>query len=267
MSDELRAIWTIPSGGYPTINHGPRRAVTGARVVTIDFWNTLYFQAGTAATRSAAETRRLAAALELHGFGHKKEIADRFLAFVDGHIKSVWERGYVPTVENALDEAGEEFGVSRQLVRILLHELYDLYVTDLKPEPAEGAPEFLRWVSSRWPLYLISDTFTLSGSVLDRVLRRDGLFDLFRGRYYSDEVGCKKIDPQAMRAVIERENVRPSQIVHIGDLPESDGVLAERVGCRFILLGRDREASRDEERTYRTFADVTAALVNTGTGC
>ena len=123
-----------------------------------------------------------------------------------------------------------------ELAESLLDLVADIYATELKPELASGAEQFIGWAADRWPLYLISDTYTLTSSVLDRILSTDGLLTKFADRFYSDKLGCEKPSTLAITSVAARESVPAQAIVHIGDLEERDAELARRAGCRCILL-------------------------------
>jgi FMN phosphatase YigB (HAD superfamily) len=176
-----------------------------------------------------------------------------FFETIDRYIKDTWARGECPTRDQAIRHTSQHLQPSLPdpILEQLLDRVYVLYAEELKPDLAKDAREFLEWSSRRWPVYLVSDTYTLPGSVLDEILSRDGILQLFRSRLYSDQLGCKKPDPTAIEQISKRELVPPDRILHIGDLVETDGELARRAGCRCIIV-RSRHsdvASREIEDT------------------
>jgi FMN phosphatase YigB (HAD superfamily) len=216
------------------------------KVVSIDFWDTLYFHKGSPMYREEVRTRELKNCLESLGFENSNNLAETFFETVDKYVKGCWARGICPTEIDTIRHADEHYqgSVPKPILQSLLKTVYETYVGELRPELAHGGREVIEWLSARRPLYLISDTFTLVGSVLDRILMKDGLFSMFTGRFYSDQIGKQKPDSTVIRQIEALEGVSPNQILHIGDLLKTDGELARNSGCRCIIVNR---ASQDEE--------------------
>jgi FMN phosphatase YigB (HAD superfamily) len=128
----------------------------------------------------------------------------------------------------------------------MLESLYAIYTSELKPGINIGAKEFLLWASQFWKLFIISDTYTLPGSILDRILQIDGICDIFAGRYYSDQLGVEKPNTMAIEKIICEANVRPEFIIHIGDLISKDYELCRRTGAKFILFADDKNNQRED---------------------
>jgi HAD superfamily hydrolase (TIGR01549 family) len=61
------------------------------------------------------------------------------------------------------------------------------------------------------------------------------LFDAIVGSLY---VGYEKPDPRIFQVALDRLGLRPEQVIHIGDMYQSDVVGARRAGIRPILLDR-----------------------------
>lgn len=74
------------------------------------------------------------------------------------------------------------------------------------------------------------------------------LTDLMRGLYlapYFDEivssadVGYRKPDPMIFTIMLERLNLSPEEVLHVGDRPDADGEGAAAAGIRPIIIDRD----------------------------
>ena len=83
------------------------------------------------------------------------------------------------------------------------------------------------------------------------------LFDTIVGSLY---VGFEKPDVRIFQVALERLNLRPEQVIHIGDMYPSDIVGARRAGIRPILLDRfDLQSGADCLR-IRSLEQVLEAL-------
>ena len=216
------------------------------KVVTIDFWNTLYHHSGTPEYRKSIRGDLLTRFLKSINYDDGLNIARTFYEATDQYVNSRWNSGSSTSREEILDRLDEyyENRVPMEVLSRLLDEIYRMYTEELRPILVGKGEETLKWLSSRASLYIISDTFTLVGKVLDRILAMDGLIDYFRGRYYSDEIGVKKAASDVMTRIESIEQVAPNQIVHIGDLLETDGALAKREGTNCIIVGRRDHAEQ-----------------------
>lgn len=206
--------------------------------ISFDFWQTLYFHVGTADFRTELRVKMLEGEARRLGLSHPSDIADAFFETADTFIKARWKQGLASCQEQVVQHLTKSFdpGLSAGAATALLHSIYDLYVGPLKPEPADGAREILTWAAARWPVYLVSDTYTLSGHVIDCILERDGLKDVFSGRFYSDELATEKPDILALTLISKELAIPLRSIIHVGDLLDRDGALARAAGCRCILV-------------------------------
>ncbi len=221
------------------------------RVITIDFWNTLYKHKGSASARKSIRDKLLLErCLEL-GYEDCKDVSGTFFDVVNDYIKRQWASGRKVEQSEVIKHCLKIYRnrYSKEIFETLLEELYYLYTTELKPVSYPQSKKFLEWARDIWPLYLISDTYTIVGSVIDNILRSDNYFDLFIARYYSDILGVQKPNPMAIEKIIDEEKISPKQIVHIGDLWERDHKMSLLAGCKFILLIHDSKNKNKQENT------------------
>lgn len=110
-------------------------------------------------------------------------------------------------------------------------------ILDWPPPPLEGVSETLDALHQRGlKLALISDTGMTPGRVMRRVLEKAGLLRFFSHCTFSNELGVTKRRPQAFRSTLAELGVSPTEVLHVGDSPETDIRGAKAVGMRAALL-------------------------------
>ncbi len=109
-------------------------------------------------------------------------------------------------------------------------------VYDFPPTLIEGVAEALAKLSSEYKLAVISDTGYSPGSVLRELMRRNNIFDYFHTLTFSDEVGRSKPHESVFRRTAEALNVRPAEVLHIGDLEMTDVAGAKAFGAMAALF-------------------------------
>ena len=225
------------------------QSIVSIKVLTVDFWNTLYHHRGTPDFRKTVRNQRLLEHCRLEGSTDPEQISGSFFDVINSFIKRRWSMGFSTSKKEIIQHAEQTYSddCSQEFLERLLTKLYEIYLTDLRPVPFPGALEFIDRTSSRWPLYLISDTYTLPGLVLDAILEHDGCRRHFAGTLYSDRIGTQKPDTSALDEVARCESCTASRIVHIGDLVERDYKLAEQSGAHCVLLRHSAEWKEKEE--------------------
>ena len=208
------------------------------KAVTIDYWETLYFHVGTSEYRKQVRNRALMSYLDSRRTNDLTYVCETFFQTVDSFIKSTWSKGVCPTSKETMRYAYDFYKgkVSEELLENLLEVTFNVYKKELHPRLAPSAISFLEWVTVRWPLYLVSDTFTLTGRVLDEIMSQDGIIDFFTHRFYSDEIMVKKPDPTVMEKISSEEQIKTSEIIHVGDLIETDAEFARCAGSKCIIV-------------------------------
>jgi putative hydrolase of the HAD superfamily len=221
--------------------------------ISIDFWNTLYVHQGTSEYRAHVRKTHLVEYCKSLNITAAEHAATTFFDVVDKFIKHRWSEDHCPLMDDIISHAALHYNdiYDKDVIRQIFDYISNLYQDQLKPELYEGASDFLEWASKTWPIYLISDTFTLRSTVLDSILRKDGLIDLFQDRLYSDVLGVQKPDVTAVEMILKREGIAPQELVHIGDLNDRDYELAQRAGCYSILLDNNKSNKEVEEQGGR----------------
>jgi len=97
----------------------------------------------------------------------------------------------------------------------------------------DGALAAVDAARERGPVGVLSNC-SVPGLV-ERALERGGLDGEFDAVVTSVDCGWRKPDERAFRAVADRFDAEPSDLLHVGDDPETDGGV-EAVGGRAVLL-------------------------------
>jgi FMN phosphatase YigB (HAD superfamily) len=202
-----------------------------------DFWNTLYALPGSKESRAAVRTELLIHDCRELGLPRAETIAGCLFDEVEAFTKESWARGLNPTQRAIVEHLQERWEWITVDTWSTLNESIDrIYSTALRPILLSGAPECLAWCHSQGPVYLISDTFTLTGKMLRNIMKVDGIHDKFSALFFSDEVGVKKPNPYSFRQICAREGCAASDVIYVGDDMNTDYRAAEAAGAQFILV-------------------------------
>lgn len=118
--------------------------------------------------------------------------------------------------------------------------------------PYEGAAAFLRELSARGRVYLVTN----GGSAIQRRHIADAGFKPYLdGAFISEEMGANK--PSARFCALVREGIAdyaPARAAYLGDSLTSDAPCAETLGAKFVLYKKDPPAgfAARAAENYRT---------------
>lgn len=227
------------------------------RAISLDFWNTLFTeQPGGFELYQAGRRRVLAEALRSCGDYTDEQLERACLLESESH-NQVWRNEYrtLPTAER----------VARVLTHLeaclpdpVVSELVNAYEEGILEHPPiliEGVREAVEQLARAYRLGIISDVGFSPGRVLKKVLRQNGLLDLFDSLVFSDEAGCSKPHIKVFQRTAEKLSADPREIVHIGDLEYTDVVGAKRAGYHSIRFVGITPMAENE----RTIADHVTA--------
>ena len=226
------------------------------RAITFDLWDTVFIDDSDEPKRAAhgllpkpAERRNL-----VHQFMERHEpISTEHveLAYnmVDAAFHHVWySQNITWTVRERLSVLLK--ALKRDLPEtefdelILLHEEMELVV---RPDLAAGVAEALQNLHGKYRMGVISDAIFSPGRALRKLLAHYDIMKFFDAFVFSDEIGCSKPEPAAFEASAKALDVRPSEIVHIGDREQKDIEGAHAIGARAVLCTVVKD--RDSENT------------------
>lgn len=110
-------------------------------------------------------------------------------------------------------------------------------VWELYPE----VPGVLEQLQPRFQLAVISN---FDGR-LRFILQHLGISKFFEHIFISSEIGADKPDPEIFRRALKLINLKPNEVVHVGDDPERDWEAASEAGLSIFRLDRPNNSLRD----------------------
>lgn len=242
------------------------------RAITFDLWDTVFIDDSDEPKRAAqgllpkpAERRRL-----VHQFLERyepisKEQVELAYNTVDAAFHHIWySQNITWTVRERLSVLLK--GLKRELPADELDELVRLHEEmelEFRPDLAVGVADALHNLHGKYKMGVISDAIFSPGRALRQLLSHYDILKFFDAFVFSDEIGCAKPNPIAFEAVAKALDVKPCEIVHIGDreLKDIDGPHA--VGGLAVLCTavKDRGGEYTKaEAICRDFADLPAIL-------
>lgn len=223
------------------------------RIVTIDFWNTLFDTQG-GEMRNAARLEALRGAIVRDGTGRggadEKTLQEAYSGIWDYFDHHWLEHQRTPTSPEMVREICRLAGVTLRDESVAeVADVFERGILEHPPGLLPGAIEGLEYLADTARLALISDTAFSPGTIL-RALMEDlgiaGHFDVF---VFSDQTGVAKPHPKAFQTALRELGGDPLKSVHIGDIERTDIIGAKGVGMKAILYRGDSHKYAEEETT------------------
>ncbi len=214
------------------------------KAVTFDLWNTLISYKDYASLRIAY----LTALLHKEKLGHEREVVRQAYTSVQDYwrLNPLKEHRFVPAkdrVEMILRKLGVKVD---QDVRLAIVRYFEEVLLEDPPTLHDGVKVTLESLYGKYPIGLISDSGLTPGRILRRVLAVRGILKFFRFTIFSDEVGYNKPNPIIFKQALKLLGAQPKEIIHVGDLPETDITGAKRMGMLTVWINRDEEVPLDK---------------------
>lgn len=221
--------------------------------VTIDFWQTLY-DSSNGTGRNDARRKAL-----LHVITEEQGPQDR--AAFDAAYDGLWEyfdhhwlgAQRTPTSEEMVGEVLRRLNIS--LSHAAVREVVEEFEEGILRHPPSLLPnvrEGLEFLATGRKLALISDTAFSPGSVLRKLMERDGIAEYFEAFIFSNETGFSKPHPEAFLRALAGIGGRPDHALHIGDIERTDIRGARGAGMRAVLY-------RSPDHQHKYAEDLTEA--------
>jgi putative hydrolase of the HAD superfamily len=115
----------------------------------------------------------------------------------------------------------------------------DLYTAFERPEHWEIFPDVLPCLDALDGRGVPTAVVSNWDSRLNRTLGGLGLLDRFRFILTSAEFGAEKPDPAIFLEAVQRLNLEPGEVLHVGDLERDDALGARNAGLQAVLIQRD----------------------------
>jgi putative hydrolase of the HAD superfamily len=242
------------------------------RAITFDLWDTVFIDDSDEPKRAAqgllpkpAERRKLVHQfLERHEPISKEQIE---LAYdvVDAAFHHVWySQNITWTVRERLSVLLK--ALKRDLPEAELDELIRLHEEmelEIRPDLATGVAEAIQNLHGMYKIGVISDVIFSPGRALRKLLVHYDFLKYFEAFVFSDEIGCSKPNAALFKAAAEALDVKPCEIVHIGDRELKDIEGSHAVGARAILctVVKDRGSKNTKaDAVCSDFSELLAIL-------
>lgn len=207
----------------------------GIRILSFDFWNTLYRNSVPLKHERARRVQEFLAKETV------PEVPERSIHQAMQEAWDVWEQVWVHEQRTLAPETWvgivlHQLGVTLppETVIDLCDHLGDAGYPGIS-QPIAGVSGIIPLLSKDYGLAVISDTGVASGRHLRRLMDRDGLGEgHFSIRVFSDEEGRSKPHADLFRKVLDHFHEQPENMVHIGDLKQTDVAGAKALGIHTI---------------------------------
>lgn len=126
--------------------------------------------------------------------------------------------------------------------RMIIQRFQEAALRD-PPALMRHAERVLVTLFKSYTIGLISNSGITPGRILRRVLKNHAVLQYFMATVFSDEVGYHKPHPSIFRTALRNLEVKPEEVIHIGDLLESDVAGAKAMGIKtvwFNIHGKKR---------------------------
>lgn len=229
------------------------------KVVTIDFWNTIFDSSNGEVRR---EARRLAVRKEVERMGHlaDDELLGQCYRDSMDYFNTVWRSEQrTPLTRSMVEYLWQRTGIEpdEAAIETLTREFCDGVLVS-PPALLPGAKEALEKLASKYYLALISDTAFSPGSVLMQLMEREGILRYFSDFSFSDETGVAKPHPLAFERAIRNAAAEPAECVHVGDIEATDVLGAKNFGMKAIRFLGDNNPHVGNGHDEQTAADAEA---------
>lgn len=113
-----------------------------------------------------------------------------------------------------------------------------------------GVVELVKYAVKKGIRVIYCSDMYLPGYFIDRVLRKHGVLDFFEGRYISSEYKKLKRTGNLFKTILDSENLKSNQVVHIGDNIQSDYLNSKSLGMHGVWLSETQHVVRRASLEY-----------------
>lgn len=242
------------------------------KAITFDLWDTIFIDDSDEPKRKAAgrlskkeERRQL---VYEYANKHKKiskDLVDSIYNTVDASFNKVWHEQFVTwTIAERLELIFKGLKIDLpedEMAEITkLHEEMEL---EFRPDFIQGLNEVLEELSKDYKIGIISDAIVSPGSVLRKLLKGEGILHYFEHFVFSDEIGSSKPKPAVYESAFKAFNVKPHELVHIGDREHNDILGPLAVGAHALLCTAaiDRDSSNTKaDGIFNDYKDLPSLI-------
>ncbi len=211
------------------------------KLITIDFWNTL-FDSENGFARNLYRLNALKSEIEKLGYSISENEFNPAIEASWEYFHKIWRNeqrtpSTASTVEFLFDFL--KLPNDPEIIENVTEAFGDCIIYH-PPNLLPGVKEALKELRSEYILGIVSDTGFSPGKTLRKVLYDAGIYDYFSDFSFSDETGFSKPSKESFSAILDKYPYMPSETIHIGDIEETDIVGAKRLGMKAIKFIGDK---------------------------
>jgi len=208
------------------------------RAITFDLWNTLISEGKYVDLR----VRYLHNLLLQRGYIRTYEdVCEAYnLSHEYAHRVTMEENNRHVPAEERIDYILRRLNVKLSpKMRSVIARRFEEAILERPPPLLEGVKETLNSLKGRYLMGIISDTGITPGRVMRRLLKRLQILGFFDSTVFSDEVGFNKPHRAIFERALKELGVKPKEVIHVGDLLQTDIQGAKSMGITAVWLNRD----------------------------
>jgi putative hydrolase of the HAD superfamily len=230
------------------------------KVITIDFWNTL-FDSKNGMERNLYRNKILRDHFGEMGLSFPDDVYEKAMKDSWEYFNNIWQKEKRTPLSGELVEFYfSKMGVKPDIERIdNISFLFEESILKFKPALLPGVKENLTILKNKYDLAIISDTGFSPGKVLRVLLHHSEIIDFFSAFSFSDETGVSKPHKKAFQLILDHFDCKPEEVVHIGDIEQTDVLGAKQMGMQAIRFAGDKTSFFFKKNPEKTIADAQAA--------
>ena len=202
------------------------------KAVTFDFWDTLFY----ATDYTNGRINFLTAFLEKEGFFQERKSVKTAYLVSQNVFYNTWkyEQRYISAAERTEIVLAElKITLSEELKRRVIKEFEEI-ILRVPPPIMHDAETVLQSLHRRYKIGLICDSGMAPGNILTRILKKHKILKYFHSTVFSDEIGYTKPHAKIFGHALEKLQLFPEEVAHVGDLLSTDVAGAQAFGMKAI---------------------------------
>ena len=229
------------------------------KVITIDFWNTL-FNSDSGQVRNSARLKVLLDTLKDVGINMDDDMFEVVMQKSWKYYNDKWLNELRTPKANEIINyiwEGMNYEKNEKAIKYVV-DFFENSILYFPPELQKNALSALQSLSQKYKLAIISDTGFSPGRVMSQMLEEIDIKKYFSAFSYSDETGVAKPHPKAFDFVLKQLDCLPENALHIGDIERTDIEGAKKVGMKAIRYDGDPDSHLAYPKSEQSKADFIA---------
>lgn len=227
------------------------------KVITIDFWNTL-FDSANAEKRNSLRINTFLKVTDKLDYYIKYDEIEKTIAASWEYFNKMWiEQEITPTAIDLVQFFWDylKLPANQEAMNSIANQFANS-ILDYPPNLLAGVENSLRELSKEYKLAIISDTGFSPGEVLKKLLKKENIFKYFDEFSFSNETGVAKPNKAAYFHILNKLDCVPEFALHIGDIERTDIVGAKQIGMKAIRFIGDSTTMFTDNNSETTIADA-----------